>query len=83
MNKEEEQLDNIQSAVYQFTNSLIGDFDSEPLLVAAALAAAAMGLYKSTLSPDDYDRMIKMIADSRDLVKPFAQTGPTQTGPLH
>ena len=82
-NKEQEQLANVQSIVSRLTSKLITEGESAPLIVAAALAATAMGRYKTALSPDDYDHMIKMIAENRDLVKPFGQAEPTQTGPLH
>lgn len=82
-NKEQEQLANVQSIVSRLTSKLITEGESAPLIVAAALAATAMGIYKTALSPDDYDHMVKMIAENRDLVKPFGQAEPTQTGPLH
>ena len=83
INKEQEEMANIQEAIYDFVVRLMVERESEPLLVAAALAAMAMGLYKSALSPDDYDHMIDVISDNRDTIKPFIQTEPTQAGSLH
>lgn len=81
--KQQEEMANIQDAVYDFAGRLIREQESEPLLVAAALAATAMGIYKLTLSPDDYDNMIDVISNNRDIIKPFVEVEPTQSGPLH
>ncbi len=81
--KQQEEMANIQDTIYDLAGRLIIEQESEPLLVAAALAATAMGLYKSVLSPDDYDSMIDVISNNRDIIKPFMQVEPTQTGPLH
>ena len=45
--------------------------DNDALAVAAVLTSQAMGLYKTVLSEDDYDRMIDSIVDKKDNIRPF------------
>ena len=80
MNKEEEVLATIQQSVNGLTHALIKEMESDPLVVAAALASTAMRIYKTALSPDDYIKMIDMIADTKDDVLPFTEA---PTGPVH
>lgn len=80
MSKEEEVLGAIQQSVNGLTYALIKEMDSDPLFVAAALASTAMRLYKTALSPEDYVRMIDMIAETKDSVLPFTEV---PTGPVH
>jgi len=82
-NKEEEEMANMQEVIYHFVAQHVVELKSDPVLVAAALAATAMGLYKSILSPDEYDQMINVMSDNRDIIKPFPLAAPTQTGSLH
>jgi hypothetical protein len=42
-----------------------------PLPVAAIMIAQALTIYKSALSPEEYDTMVDNISESRDQVKTF------------
>ena len=44
---------------------------ADPNMLAGILASTALRLYKSSLSPEDYDSMIDMISETRNEVLPF------------
>ena len=71
MNKELEVLSAIQESVVKFSESILNDLHADPNMLAGILASTALRLYKSSLSPEDYDSMIDMISETRDEVLPF------------
>ena len=70
----------LQLSVNGLTHALIKEMESDPLVVAAALASTAMRLYKTALTPEDYVKMIDMIASTKDDVLPFTEA---PSGPVH
>lgn len=50
--------------------------DINPLLSAGVLMASALRIYKSVLSPEEFERMTKSILDSTDEIKTI-ETVPT------
>ena len=74
MNKELEVLSAIQESVFKFSESILNDLHADPNMLAGILASTALRLYKSSLSPEDYDSMIDMISETRDEVLPFRYT---------
>ena len=50
--------------------------DVNPLLSAGVLMASALRIYKSVLSPEEFERMTKSILDSTDEIKTI-ETVPT------
>ena len=74
MNKELEVLSAIQESVFKFSESILNDLHADPNMLAGILASTALRLYKSSLSPEDYDSMIDMISETRDEVLPFRNT---------
>lgn len=43
----------------------------DPLGVAALMMATSLMIYKTVLSPDDYDKMVDAVSDSRAQVSTF------------
>jgi hypothetical protein len=66
MNNDE--LESIYQEFWQLVAEQINDGNSA-LEVAGIMVAQAMTIYKSVLSPEEYDQMIDTISDSRDHVQ--------------
>jgi hypothetical protein len=64
----DDQLENLYQNYWTFHASMI-DQDHDPIKIAAILVAQAMSIYKTVLSPEEYERMIDSISDSRDKVQ--------------
>jgi|MEHZ01.2.fsa_nt_MEHZ010451330.1_2 hypothetical protein len=71
-NKEEDDIQEIYSAVQGFSSALMGSMDKNPLIVAAVLTSTALSIYKSTLNDQDFNNMVDSIADSRGDIKEWA-----------
>lgn len=61
-------LDECYSKFLKLSADLIAE-EVSPLEVAAAELAIALTIYKSTLSEEDFDRMIQEIVNSKDNVQ--------------
>jgi hypothetical protein len=70
MNKEDHNLEYIYNEILMVMERLLRE-DHDALAIAAVLASQAMGLYKTVLSDNDYDRMISSIIDKKDKIQPF------------
>lgn len=78
--KEEKDIEAVYSAVQGFSTALVEKMDADPLVVAAVLASTALSIYKTTLSPEDFDAIVDAISASRDSVKSLAfDADPTST----
>ncbi len=53
----------------QFTGVILEDY--EPIEIAGIMVIQALSLYRSCLSEEDYQKMVKTIYDHRDQVKTF------------
>jgi len=53
----------------QFTGIMLEEYDA--MEIAAIMATQAMSLYRTCMSEEDYQHMIKSIYDSRNEVKTF------------
>ena len=62
-------IEAVYAAVQGVSHSLMGKMSVDPLVVAAVLASTALSIYKTTLSPQDFDDIVDAIANSRDNVK--------------
>lgn len=67
MDKQDSDLMNVADRVYQMTTELLVE-GHQQFAVAAALTMVAMQIYKSSLSKEDYDKMVDSISDSRDQI---------------
>ena len=56
--KEEKDIEAVYSAVQGFSTALVEKMDADPLVVAAVLASTALSIYKTTLSPEDFDAIV-------------------------
>ena len=64
-------MDNNLEEIYAKLWAVISEFPEhyEPTEVAGVLAAQAMTIYKTILSPEEYELMAESIYDSRNKVK--------------
>ena len=67
MDKQDSDLMAVTDRVYHMTTELLVE-GHQQFAVAAALTMVAMQIYKSSLSKEDYDKMVDSISDSRDQV---------------
>lgn len=67
-NLSSDQLGAVELAYLELTTNLANS-GVPPLAAAAIMTKLAMMLYKTSLSPDDYNFMIDEIANSRDLIR--------------
>lgn len=65
----ERQTEELYAKYLQFTGIMLEDYHS--LEIAAVMATQALSLYKTCLTEEDYQRIIKSIYDKRDQVKTF------------
>ena len=80
MTDQTDDIEAVYAAVQGFSNGLMGKMSIDPLVVAAVLTSTALSIYKTTLSPEDFDDIVDAIANSRDNVKPtpnLSDTDPT------
>ena len=69
MTDQTDDIEAVYAAVQGFSNGLMGKMSIDPLVVAAVLTSTALSIYKTTLSPQDFDDIVTAIANSRDDVK--------------
>ena len=65
--------------IYQMTSMLIAEGE-KPFAVAAMYTMVALQIYKTMMSEQEYNRMVDIISESRDRVKPL---GNINTGMLN
>ena len=53
----------------QFTGVMLEEYDA--MEIAGIMAIQALSLYRTCMSEEDYQRMVKSIYDQRDQVKTF------------
>jgi len=59
--------------VYNRVLTMLSDIvvENDPLMVAAVMMTQAMSIYKTALTPDEYESMITKIYQSRSMVREF------------
>jgi len=67
MDKQDSDLIIVADRIYKTTTELMIE-GHQQFAIAAALTMVAMQIYKSSLSKEDYDKMVDSISDSRDQV---------------
>jgi len=67
MDKQDSDLMIVADKVYNMTTELLVE-GHQQFAIAAALTMVAMQIYKSSLSKEDYDKMVDSISDSRDQI---------------
>jgi hypothetical protein len=72
-------LEAVYAAVQGFTTALMVKMEANPLEVAAVLASTAMSIYKTALTPDDFNNIVDAIANSKDQVQPFPAPNESKT----
>lgn len=66
----EDSLDVIYDSLWQATSSMFGE-GHRPLAVAGVMIVQALTLYKTLLSPEEFESMVNHIADTKDQVQPL------------
>jgi hypothetical protein len=66
----DKQLQEIYDRYMSFTDELVGEYGTV-LEIAAVMMAQALSIYRSTMSEEDYNRMVDTISASRSEVKTF------------
>lgn len=64
MSYKDEEFQVLYKEYIELTNELLEDFDV--LLVAAIMTTIGFSLYKTSLSPDDYNQMVDAMHDLKD-----------------
>lgn len=70
---DEEQFKRVYGDYILLTNKLSEENDT--LMLAAVLTTIGLSLYRTSLTGDDYDKMIDAIVSYKDQVKTFDNTG--------
>ena len=70
---DEEQFKRVYADYILLTNKLSEENDT--LMLAAVLTTIGLSLYRTSLTGDDYDKMIEAIVSYKDQVKTFDNTG--------
>ena len=70
MLKSDKQLQEIYDRYMQFTDEMVGEYESV-LEIAAVMMTQALSIYKSSMDTEDFNRMVDTISASRDQVKTF------------
>jgi len=70
---DEEQFKRVYGDYILLTNRLSEENDT--LMLAAVLTTIGLSLYRTSLTGDDYDKMIDAIVSYKDKVKSFDTTG--------
>lgn len=71
MNNESD-LEYVADKIYQMTGEIIAE-GQKPFAVAAVLTMVALQIYKTSLSENDYNKMVDSISESRDKVKSLTE----------
>lgn len=61
------ELEDVHDAVLELVAELLQE-GFEPFAVAGVMSNIALSMYKTTLSPDDFNTMIDYISQSRDRI---------------
>jgi hypothetical protein len=62
-------LERLYGTYLEFTDHMISQHD--PMEVAAIMMAQALSIYRTTMSEEDYNRMVDSISSTRDKVQTF------------
>jgi len=64
--------------VYDLANKMIKDGE-QPFAVAAVFVLAGLQMYRTSLSDDDYDKMVASIYEARDRVRSLDEIATVRT----
>jgi len=72
MNEEEMDLfTEIQGMVLKFSEDIIFNLNVEPHMIAGIFASIALRIYKTSLTPEEFESMVDVISESRDKILPL------------
>ena len=66
---QESHEEELYSKYMAFNNIMLEEYD--PMEIAAIMVIQGLTFYRSTMSEEDYQRIVKSIYESRDQVKTF------------
>jgi hypothetical protein len=70
MKTDEKQMLNLYDDLYVYMGKHLSE-KMPPLAVAAVLMTTALRLYKTTLSPEDFEQMMDFVSNSREKIQKF------------
>ena len=70
MNKKNENIENVYHEIMILIEKLL-KVNYDPLVIAGVILNQSLSLYKSALSDDEYDQLIKRILDKKNIVEPY------------
>ena len=70
MNITDDDLISIQTACLEFSTKMVSKYE-EALAVSGAMLNTAMSIYRTVLSEDDYNKICKMIYETRSRIRTF------------
>ena len=73
MEYEEEQYQAVYLDIINLTNELLENFDV--LMVAAVMTTIGFSLYKTSLSEEDYNKIVDAMSDLKDDIVEFQEEG--------
>lgn len=78
---QDNEINDVNHETLEFLVSLLKR--SNPMIVAGVMTAAAFGIYKSILRPEEYDMMIDSISSSRDQINSVSSILTSEKRTLH
>ena len=69
---DEKEMQVIANRIYQITGEIIAE-GTQPFAIAAVLTMVALQIYKTSLSADDYNKMVDSISEDRDRIKSLTE----------
>ena len=70
MNKKNENIENVYHEIMILIEKLLKD-NYDPLVIAGVILNQSLSLYKSALSDEEYDQLVKRILDKKSMVEPY------------
>lgn len=70
MKESEKQMLKLYDDLYACMGKHLVD-NVSPLAIAAVMMTSALRLYKTTLSPEDFEQMMNFVSDSRDKIQKY------------
>ena len=73
--EDDENFEYAYEKIYKLILELSKEDQVDPLLIAGILSTSALSIYKTCLSPEEYDEMIDQIYEFKDNIKSFKSPG--------
>jgi hypothetical protein len=64
----------IQGMVLKFSEDIMFNLNVEPHMIAGIFASTALRIYKTNLTPEEFESMMDVISETRDKILPLDYT---------